>query len=260
MNQNALVESDTVETNDMGSRVRTAAILAAFLAAATAFARADQTYSVSGEDVYRIGTALPQTRIGYFGSQHLSVAKDDAGQRFVAEATYTRADDSGRATVHARFVQQMAKDGSFDDRVDEDPDFLTILNQPFAIRLDPRTMGDLRKLRGSVPFEATSPLGGARLHGFLRPAGTAKVLAMPATGVRFSAAGPMSGTLPQHPEDSLRGTIHMDGTAYYSQDEALLVALDATLTIEGKLGSEGTAVPVRIIYHRTIRAQKNEPR
>ena len=31
-------------------------------------------------------------------------------------------------------------------------------------------MRDLRALHGSVPFEATSPLGGAHLTGTLRPA------------------------------------------------------------------------------------------
>ncbi len=254
MNPNALAESDTVEIEIMASRARAVTFLAVLLAAALACARADETYGVSGEDVYRIGSAVPQTKIAYTGTQHLSVARDNNGARFVAEATYTRTDDSGKATVHARFVQQMAKDGTFEDRVDEDPDFLTILNQPFAIELDPTTMGDLQRLHGSVPFEATSPLGGARLHGYLRPAGKGRIRNVPSTGVRFSAQGPMTGSLPQHPEDSLNGTIHMDGTAYYSQRDSLLVSLDATLTIEGKLLNDNTAVPVRIVYHRTIRA------
>jgi hypothetical protein len=238
----------------MRSRLRAAAILAVLLAAAIASARADETYSVTGQDVYRIGETLPQTHIVYSGTQHLSVVRDRNGARFVAEATYTRVDETGKATVHARFVQLMARDGSFDDRVDEDPDFLTILNQPFAVELDPTTMHGLQKLHGSVPFEATSPLGGARLHGFLRPAAAAKVQGELATGVRFSAAGPMTGTLPGHPDDSLNGTIRMDGTAYYSQHGAMLVALDATLTIQGKLANESTAIPVKIVYHRTIRA------
>lgn len=238
----------------MGTHLRAAASLAVLLAVATTGARADQTYSVVGQDVYRIGTSLPQTRIAYAGSQHLSVARDRNGARFVAEAIYTRSDENGKATVHARFVQLMERDGTFDDRVDEDPDFLTILNQPFAVQLDATTLHDLQKLHGSVPFEATSPLGGSRLRGFLRPAGSAKVQHALATGVHFSARGPMTGTLPQHPEDSLNGTIQMDGTAYYSRQHGMLVALDATLTIEGKLANESTAVPVKIVYHRTIRA------
>ncbi|HET9031220.1 MAG TPA: hypothetical protein VFN49_13690 [Candidatus Aquilonibacter sp.] len=237
----------------MKSSVRAAAFAAILFAAAIALARADDSYSVRGMDVYRIGTALPATHIVYSGNQHLSVVREDNESRFVAEATYTRSGESGKATVHARFVQVMNKDGSFDDRVDEDPDFLTILNQPFAVQLDARTMHDLEKLHGPVPFEATSPLGGARLKGTLRPAGTAVVRGKPATGIRFSAGGPMTGTLPQHDQDNLTGTIRMDGTAYYSHANAMLVALDATLTIEGKLSNESTAVPVKIVYHRTIR-------
>ncbi len=238
----------------MGARARAVAVLAVLLAVAPACARADETYAVAGQDVYRIGDAVPETKIAYTGTQHLSVARDGNGARFVAEATYTRTDDSGKSTVHARFVQQMNRDGSFQDRVDDDPDFLTILNQPFAIQLDPTTMHDLQRLHGSVPFEATSPLGGARLHGFLRPAGKGRIRNVPSTGVRFTAQGPMTGSLPQHPEDRLNGSIRMDGTAYYSQRDSMLVALDATLTIEGKLANDGTAVPVRIVYHRTIRA------
>lgn len=238
----------------MEPRIRSAAFLAVLLAVTLAWARADETYGVTGEDIYRIGSSVPQTKIAYTGTQHLSVARDTNGARFVAEATYTRTDDSGKATVHARFVQQMARDGSFEDRVDEDPDFLTILNQPFAIELDATTMHDLQRLAGSVPFEATSPLGGARLHGYLRPAGKGRIQNVLSTGVRFRAQGPMTGSLPQHPEDTLNGTIRMDGTAYYSQRDSILVALDATLTIEGKLINDNTAVPVRIVYHRTIRA------
>ncbi len=238
----------------MEPRSRAAAFFSVLLAAALACAQADETYGVTGQDVYRIGDTVPQTKIAYTGTQHLSVARDNNGSRFVAEATYTRTDDSGKATVHARFVQRMGRDGSFEDQVDEDPDFLTILNQPFAIQLDRTTMHDLQRLHGSVPFEATSPLGGARLHGYLRPAGKGRIQNVLSTGVRFSAQGPMTGSLPQHPEDSLNGTIRMDGTAYYSEHDSILVALDATLTIEGKLLNNNTAVPVRIVYHRTIRA------
>lgn len=239
----------------MPSRIRAAVLLAALLLATGAFARADQTYAVQGEDIYTIGTSLPPAHIVYSGTQRLSISPNAAGRRYVANATYTRHDDSGKATVHAHFVQQMTRDGDFEDRVDGDPDFLTILNQPFAIQLDSTTMRDLSHLRGSVPFEATSPLGGARLKGYLRHAASGKVQGILATGVHFTAVGPMTGSLPDHPNDSLTGTIRMDGTAYYSVHGALLVALDATLTIDGKLAANNdTAVPVKIVYHRTIRA------
>lgn len=211
-------------------------------------------YQMTGTDSYRVGTDAAQTHINYSGTQTLTSRPDGAAQRFVAEATYSRTDEVGKASVHARFVQEMTADGSFEDRTDDDPDFLTILNQPFAIQLDATTMRDLHKLRGSVPFEATSPLGGARLHGFLRPAAAGEVHGISATGVRFTAEGPMTGALPDHPQALLDGVIHMDGTAYYAMRSAILVALDATLTIDGKLRDKDTALPVRIVYHRIIRA------
>lgn len=239
----------------MPNRSRVAVLLAVVLLTTVAIARADQSYDVSGEDVYTLGPSVPATHIAYDGTQHLTVQKDDGGTRFVAEATYTRRDEDGKAVVHARFVQRMSKSGNFDDLVDSDPDFLTILNQPFAIQLDATTMRDLDHLHKKVPFEATSPLGGARLRGTLQPVPAGKVRGVPATGVRFSAEGPMTGSLPQHPTDNLHGTIQMFGTAYYSLKGALLVALDATLTIQGSLSAENnTAIPVKIVYHRTIRA------
>jgi hypothetical protein len=212
-----------------------------------------QQYVVSGEDTYRIGSDLPVTHIAYSGTERLTSYVNDT-RHFLAEATYTRDDEGGRSSVSARFAQQLTRDGNFEDQDDEDPDFLTILNQPFAIWLDATTMKDLRAMRGHVPFEATSPLGSARLHGYLRSAPAGKIAGVPVVGVQFQATGPMIGTLPQHSDARLEGTIRMDGSAYYATAGALLLALDATLTIDGSLSSNGTAVPVRIVYHRAIRA------
>lgn len=230
-------------------------MFAALLLVTAGSVRADQRYAVSGEDVYRIGASQPSTDIAYSGFQRLSIQQGAKATRFVAVAKYTRSDQDGRAIVRARFVQRLLRDGTFEDVVDADPDFLTILNQPFAIELDPRTMADLHHLHANVPFEATSPLGGAHLRGYLRPMPQGKVHGIESTGVGFSAQGPMVGSLPDHPTDTLHGTIEMAGTAYYSLKGALLVALDATLTIEGKLLTDGNAgVPVKIVYHRVIRA------
>ena len=239
----------------MPPRFTVSFILAMLLVAGTTVARADETYTVSGSDTYQLGANATPTHINYDGSQTLTTRPDGRGRRFVAEATYTKRDEGGKASVHARFVQEMNADGTFEDRIDDDPDFLTILNQPFAIQLDKTTLGDLHHLHGSVPFEATSPLGGARLHGFLRGLPIGEINGVRAAGVRFTANGPMAGALPQHPEALLAGTIRMDGTAYYRLRGAVLVALDATLTIEGKLKDNQATVPVRIIYHRLIRTR-----
>jgi hypothetical protein len=238
---------------------RVAVIAAALIPTLTLCALADQLYGVTGEDTYRIGKTLEATHITYRGVEHLGIASNDQGHRYVADVNYTRLDDSGKAAVHGRFVQELLRDGTFEDRGDDDPDFLTILNQPFAVQLDATTLRDLERLAGKVPFEAASPLGGSRLSGYLSSAPPGKVQGHAVVGVRFKADGPMTGTLPEHPDALLSGMMHMDGTAYYAQSGALLLALDATLTIDGKLQSGSDSVPVRIVYHRVIKASDGDP-
>ena len=235
---------------------RVAIVAAALIPSLTAIALADQFYGVAGVDTYRIGRTLGETHITYQGSERLGVARDHQGEHYVADVTYTRVDDNGKASVHARFVQELLRDGTFEDRGDEDPDFLTILNQPFAVQLDATTLHDLERLQGLVPFAAASPFGGSHLSGYLRSAPRGKIMGHDVVGVRFSAQGPMSGTLPQRPDALLSGTMRMNGTAYYAEDGALLLALDATLTIDGKLQSGHDLIPVRITYHRTIKASQ----
>ena len=217
---------------------------------------ADQLYSVTGSDLYRIGSAVASTRIAYSGTQRLSIQRRGKTERYQADVTYTRSDASGPATLHADFVQELTASGAFRDRRNDDPDFLTVLNQPFAIELDATTLRDLAHLRGSVPFTATSPLGSSELHGFLRPGTSGLIDGRSVIGVRFEAKGPMSGGLPNHPATAIRGTIRMDGTAYYATHSALLLALDATLDITGKLQHGTDEIPVRITYKRAIRATK----
>jgi hypothetical protein len=229
----------------MSLRARTVLWTAVVFALAWSFARADQLYSVTGDD--------RRADIAYAGTERLSIVRQGHMRRYVAVVTYTRSDEAGKAIVHARFVQELESNGDLVDRTDADPDFLTVLNQPFAVQLDPTTMGDLRRLRGEVPFKAVSPLGGAQLVGFLRSAGSGIVGGMAAVGVRFEADGPMSGSLPEHPGATLAGRMHVDGTAYYRSRDALLLALDATLTIDGSLrGDHDASIPVRITYHRKI--------
>jgi hypothetical protein len=234
--------------------LRVAVVAAALIPSLTLYALADQIYGVAGEDTYRVGRVVSETHITYRGVEHLGITTDSQGRRYVADVTYTRIDDAGKASVRGKFVQELLRDGTFEDRGDEDPDFLTILNQPFAVQLDATTLHDLERLQGMVPFAAASPLGGSRLSGYLRSAPPGKVDGFAAVGVRFKATGPMTGTLPEHPDALLSGSMHMDGVAYYAQRGALLLALDATLTIDGKLQSGHDSVPVRIIYHRVIRA------
>jgi hypothetical protein len=140
---------------------------------------------------------------------------------------------------------------------DDDPDFLTILNQPFAIALDRVTLQDLRSLHAAVPFDAGSPLGdGAVMHGHLRPAGGGLVAGRPAIAIVFDARGTMDGAIPSKSEARMTGRIDMRGTAYYAADSALLLELDATLRVDANLSATGASpTPVKIVYRRTIRAE-----
>jgi hypothetical protein len=217
---------------------------------------ADERYDVSGQDVYRVGQPVTISRVVYEGTQTLSVARHGKDVRYEAQARYRRIDASGKSDVAARFVQDLSSNGTFRDRLNDDPDFLTVLDQPFAIKLDPTTMRDLRHLHSSVPFNATSPLGGdAVLRGFLRPGTAGEVGGRPVIAVHFQATGPMSGLLPGSSHATMSGRMRMDGNAYYAVDGAMLLALDATLTIVAKLEESAQTVPVLITYRRAIRAE-----
>ncbi len=67
----------------------------------------------------------------------------------------------------------------------------------------------------------------------------------------------MTGELPGHAGATVSGSMRMDGTAYYALDDALLLGLNATLTIEARLHDPSSSpMPVHITYRRTIRASK----
>jgi hypothetical protein len=218
---------------------------------------ADQLYSTNGEDVYRIESSGAVSRIVYTGSERLSVKPEGKQLRFEAAAHYLRDAPDGKSDLNARFVQVLMPDGTFVDRTDEDPDFLTILDQPFAVRLDTATLRDVRELRGRLPFSATSPLGGDTvLRGFLRPGVSGPIDGHQTVAIRFQAEGPMAGPLRGYNGATVSGRMLMDGTAYYALDDATLLALNATLTIDAQLyqGQPPAAVPVQIIYRRSIRA------
>jgi hypothetical protein len=225
-------------------------------------ARADVQYDTSGEDTYRIESAQTFSRVSYAGTEQLSIVRQGNAWRFEARARYTRNGPDGKSRGEALFVQLLEPNGTFEDRVDDDPDFLTILNQPFAVRLDAATLRDVRALHGRVPFAATSPLGAqAVLHGFLRPAPGGAIAGRPTIAVRFEAEGGMTGPLSGYAETLVAGTMRMEGTAYYAADSAMLLALNVALTLDARLqqGKPAVSVPVRILYRRVIRAVAKTP-
>jgi hypothetical protein len=222
---------------------------------------ADFRYDLAGQDVYRIESTATVSRVSYTGAEGLSIKQDGKGTRFEATARYVRYSPDGKSSLDARFVTELLPNGSLESRVDDDPDFLTILNQPFAVQLDPATLRDLRELHGGVPFSASSPLGGdSVLHGSLRPGASGPIDGRPSVAVRFQAVGPMTGTLPGNSDASISGTMRMDGTAYYSLDDAMLLALSARLTIDARLRQNhpDVFIPVHITYLRAIRVVRDD--
>ena len=217
----------------------------------------DQQYVLSGFDRYRVGAGELNTNITYSGKESLSVAARGQTKRFVARAQYTRLAEGGRSPGSASFSATLMPSGEQRDESNGDPNYLTVLNQPFSIQLDAQTLHDLAHLQGGVPFDFPSPVTGGTLHGFLRRGPAGRVAGRPALGVAFDARGTMRGPLPDHPSMQLSGTMMMRGVAYYELNTSLLLALDATLTISGKLDNARQTTPVTIVYKRSITAERN---
>jgi hypothetical protein len=240
----------------MSARLFTGSALIVILAALAVPALADvpaQTYAIDGEDLFRIAARDMRTDIVYSGTQRLAITKAGNVTRFTATVNYDRHD--GGATSHATgtFATEILANGEQHDGADGDPDYLTILNQPFSIQLDAPTMRDLRSLARAMPFDVPSPMTGAPLHGALRRLPDGSLNGRRVLGIAFVARGPLQGALPDRPDMQLSGTITMNGTAYYAYADALLLALDATLVIDGKVANSGQNDPVTIVYKRTIR-------
>jgi len=201
-----------------------------------------------------VGVRKLRTDIAYSGKQRLRITRNGKMTRFSASVVYNRSGQGEKSAATASFDSVLGPSGEQRDGVNRDPDYLTILNQPFSVKLDLPTLHDLAHLRGGVPFDFPSPMTGAPLHGFLRRGIDARIGGASALGVIFEAVGKIQGPLPDHPNMALRGTIHMTGKAFYQTRTALLMALDATLKISGKLTNKMQTAPVTIVYKRTIRA------
>jgi len=217
-------------------------------------AAADQQYRVDGRDTFVIGSRDMRSEIAYKGMQTLHIQSVRGGRKYVATVTYDRTDQGAVTRAHGSYESTISASGDQADGANNDPDYLTILNQPFAVQLDEPTLHDLARLGGSVPFDFPSPITGAPLHGQLRHAPDGIINGTRVLGVAFEASGPLHGSLPDHPEMSLSGTIVMRGTAYYTFADALLLGLDATLRIAGTVDGRADRNSVEITYVRSIRA------
>ncbi len=234
----------------------------AFLAAVmvnTAAASADQTYSVDGRDVFKIGSADVRSQTVYHGIEQLSIKRAGHGETlYVANVDYDRDDGGQKQHQHASYTSTLLSSGDLKDGPSHDPDYLTILNQPFAVQLDTPTMRDLAHVKRPVPFDFPSPMTGAPLHGTLRRLADGTMNGTRVMGIGFEATGPLHGALPDRPTLALAGTISMRGTAYYAYDTALLLALDATLSIDGNLDDTQKKAPVSIVYERSLRPARGQ--
>jgi len=231
----------------------TFALLASVMAVAAA-ACADQQYAVTGRDTFRTGNGDVRSETVYSGVQRLTITKKNGSTTYDARVEYDRSGDAGRQHQHASYTATLLPSGEQKDGAGNDPDYLTVLNQPFAVQLDAPTMRDLGHVKHAVPFDFPSPMTGATLHGTLRRLADATVAGTRAMGIAFEAKGPLHGALPERPGVQLAGTITMKGTAYYSYENALLLALDATLSIDGNIDDAAQRSPLSIVYARSIRS------
>lgn len=238
----------------MYSRPRFAGLLVALAICLPAAAGADQQYAVDGRDTFKLGGHDVQTDIAYSGTQVLRVVRNAAGAtKFVATVDYRKTEGAGASRLRGTFAATVTRTGDVREGTNHDPDFLTVLNQPFAVQLDPATLRDLRGLVGSVPFDFPSAMTGATLHGTLTRRADGVINGARVLGIGFSATGPLHGALPDRPNMSIDGNISMNGTAYYDLRNALLVALDATLSIVGTVDDAVRKDAVSIVYKRALK-------
>ena len=221
--------------------------------AAPAAARADQAYAVQGRDTFRVGNGEVHSETVYRGVQRLTIRRSAGKTTFNASVEYEKDADGGKQHQRASFTSYLLPSGEQKDGPAADPDYLTVLNQPFSVLLDRPTMRDLAHVRRPVPFDFPSPMTGAPLRGTLRHLPDAMVGGNRAMGIAFEARGPLHGALPERPAMQLAGSITMKGTAYYDYASTLLVSLEATLTIDGNLDDAARRSPVSIVYARSIR-------
>ncbi len=222
---------------------------------AAAAGYADETYAVSGSDNFSIGSGDVRSKVSYHGVERLRVVRHGALTRYRADVNYTRDDGGARSSATGHYVADVSASGETVASSDRDPDNLTVLNQPFAAVLDRQTLHALEHLSGALPFDFPSPFTNSSLHGYLQHLGDSTLVGRRVIGIRFEAAGPMHGNLPDRPELALVGTIAMRGTAFYDVASTLLLALESTVTVAGNVSNRSAQDPVTIVYARTIRAE-----
>jgi hypothetical protein len=214
---------------------------------------ADQVYSVDGKDSFTVGARDLRGDVVYSGKETLTSTRGNDGTRYVVTVQYSRGETGNHVQAHASFVTTVKASGAQEDEVNGDPDYVSILNQPFSIELDLPTMRDVARIAAPAPFSFNLPITGVPLTGTIRSGGDAYVAGERTLAILFDAEGPVHGMI-GNAGVSLDGRIRMRGIAYYAYDSAVLRALDTRLTISGTLLGDPERKPVTIVYHRAIRA------
>lgn len=216
---------------------------------------ADETYKVWGSDRFQTPTGEVHGEIAYAGRQSLSIRRERSVTIYRSRAEYDRSERGAPAREHAvaTFASAATPDGEVRDLEANDPDFVTVLNQPFNVELDRQTLADLDAVAEAIPFRFPSPLDGTSLEGTLQREGRAQS-GPGIVGVIFHAAGPMRSRVGDRSLAALDGRIAVDGTARYFKASGLLRDLDAKITISGRLTSS-EATGVIAVYNRSLRRE-----
>ncbi len=216
-------------------------------------ALADEAYRMWGSDRFQTAAGGRPSEIDYSGRQSLSIRSERNLRIYHARAEYDRVEGGARVHAIATFGAEATAEGDVRDLESNDPDFMTVLNQPFNVELDRLTMRDLATLSAPIPFRFPSPVDGTALDGTLRHEATDRgergIL-----GVVFHVAGPMHGRVGDRSPETLDGRITVDGTARYVKASGLLRDLDATVTISGRVMPHEEA-GVLAVYRRSIRRE-----
>jgi hypothetical protein len=216
-------------------------------------ALADETYRVWGSDRFQTPGGELRAKIAYTGRQSLSIRRNRSVTIYHSRAEYERVDRGASAHAIATFGAEATPNGELRDLETNDPDFVTVLNQPFNVELDRSTLRDLDAVSAPIPFHFPSPLDGTSLEGTLRHEDRTRS-GPSIVGVLFHVAGPLRPRLGERSPEALDGQITVDGTARYLKGNGLLRDLDATITISGRLAPSETN-GVIAVYERYLRRE-----
>jgi hypothetical protein len=217
----------------------------------------DENYRVAGQDTLEILDTSVVSRTSYNGVDRLIIsALPREGRRFAAESHFRVVSEgiARDASAHAELLMNSSNVQHLSAA--DDPAYLTVLTQPFAVALDSKTLHDLTSLRRPVPFHFMSGMTGGSLHGLLKYRGLAKVDGFETVSITFDAEGALTsgsrGLLPAEPGVAFSGEVSTVGQAFYRSSDALLMKLVTKIVTIGSVGAGQTPLRMRVTYEREL--------